>query len=667
MRPRFVPAVRRRSRIRAALVLAGLAGAGLGTAPRAAHADDTIPAFAELLSRRVRLKPELVSLHPRVFVTARGLETLRERARTTHRDDWQRVLATLPAMAQDPPPPPGPQARRSQNNVAHAIAGVSLAWAVEQRPELLAAAKKWTLAASRYEPWGYSYNKPNVDLAAGHLLYAIGWAYDLLYHELTTRERATIRAALERHAALVDAYFRPGGPRSRFEFTQNHNFIPTAGLGVAALALLGESEEAERWAATAYAHHHRANQLLSPDGYYYEGIEYWIFSAPWLVHFADAWLHATGESLFELGPYRNWTSYVAHVIAPNGQDAFDFGDAWEGSLTRERRGAEISRLYPGGKLQSNANLLFGVAARLRDPATQAVAERCRAFGHSSLEEYWTLLWRDPTLEPAPISAVPTAHHFEDSGVFFYRTSWEQDALAFAFKAGPPEGHRAARLLAGVPEWRPSTGHSHPDAGSFIVWSGDRHVVGDTGYAGRPQSRHHNTVVVGGLGQGTEREHDAWEGMDRAALGAVRILGAESGTGHFRLAAEIAAAYPPQAALLRFRRELSYTAPGRFELRDRLEASRAQAFAWLLHADSPFTTRGAGFENDVGGVRLAGEIRGPQGVRVRAGPTILTAPGPPGSIESGSQDQRGFELVVELSDPAQTVELEMRFEVARPKP
>src|SRR4029450_3117601 len=96
-----------------------------------------------------------------VFVTASGLEELRRRARTTHRADWQKVLASLPALAGDPPPPPGPQERRSQNNVAHAIAGVSLAWAVEQRPDLLAAAKKWTLAAAADGAGGYTHNKPD--------------------------------------------------------------------------------------------------------------------------------------------------------------------------------------------------------------------------------------------------------------------------------------------------------------------------------------------------------------------------------------------------------------------------------------------------------------------------------------------------------------------------
>ena len=654
--------MRTSSRTLSTLALLWATTLGTAAAAEPPRPPEAIPAFADLLSRPVRLKAELVGVHPRVFVTAAGLAELRERARTTHREDWQKVLAALPALAGDPPPPPGPQARRSQNNVAHAIAGVSLAWAVERRPHLLAAAKKWTLAAVDYEPWGYTYSKPNIDLAAGHLLYAIGWAYDLLFDELTPEERGRIRASLERHASLVYAHFTPSPERARFEFTQNHNFIPTAGLAVAALALMGESRDAERWAAAAYAHHHRANQLLSPDGYYFEGIEYWIFSAPWLVHFADAWEHATGESVWELGPYRNWKLYVAHVLAPNGQDAFDFGDVWEGPLTRERKGEEIGRLYPGGTLQSNANLLWRVAARLRDPETQAVADRCRDLGHTSLEEHWTLLWRDASLAPAPIASLPLRHRFEDSGVVFFRTSWEKDALAFAFKAGPPEGHRAARLVASIPEWRQSTGHSHPDAGSFMVWAGGSFAVSDTGYAGRPQARHHNTVIVGGFGQGLEKEHDTWEGMDRTALGAVRIEEATLAPSSARIVAELSAAYPPGAGLRSFRREFSFEAPGRFRVRDRLETAADGTLEWFLHADRPFTVEGKAFASDAGGAALAGRVELPQGARLRTGPTILTAPGQPGSIEQGRQDQRGFELVVEPPAAGRTAEFDVSLTV-----
>lgn len=247
---------------------------------------------------------------------------------------------------------------------------------------------------------------------------------------------------------------------------------------------------------------------------------------------------------------------------------------------------------------------------------------------------------------------------------FFRTSWQKDALAFAFKAGPPEGHRAARLLAEVPEWRQSTGHAHPDAGSFIVWSGGTLLLGDTGYAGRPQARHHNTAVVGGFGQGLENEHDTWQGMDRAALGRVRIESAALTRSSARIVAEIAAAYPPAAGLSTFRREFSFEAPGRFRVRDRIGTNEPQTLQWFLHADRAFAVDGAAFRIDAGRVALHGSVDLPRGARLRTGPTMLTAPGQPGSIEQGREDQRGFELVVEPAGAARAGELDLSFEVRR---
>ena len=161
------------------VALAAMLAVGVVGAPSPARAQEAVPSFEQLLAQPVALKPELAGVHPRVFVTAKEIEALRVRAKTTHKDEWVRALATLAAVGQAPPPPPGPQERRSQNVVGLQIAGASLAWAVEQDPKYLKTAKAWTLAAIDYEPWGYTFNKPNTDLAAGHLLYAIGWAYRL--------------------------------------------------------------------------------------------------------------------------------------------------------------------------------------------------------------------------------------------------------------------------------------------------------------------------------------------------------------------------------------------------------------------------------------------------------------------------------------------------------
>jgi hypothetical protein len=663
----------------------------LATAAAQKPSGDDVPTFDALLAHPVALKPELVGVHPRVFVTTAGIEALRQRARTTHREEWTRVLAGLPALKGAPPPAPGPQARRSQNDVAFAIAGVSLAWAIEQKPEYLAAAKQWMLAAIDYEPWGYTYNKPNVDLAAGHLLYAIGWAYDLLYHELTEPERARTRASLERHAGLVYDYFRPGGGQrtflaersldrsakptrradsvgaSVFSFTQNHNFIPAAGLAVTALALMGESADAPKWAALARAHHHRAGQLLSPDGYYYEGMEYWIFSAPWLVHFLDAWEHSTGENLWSSAQIQHWKYYLAHVLLPDGQNVFDFGDIWEGPLTRARGGAEYDRVYPGGTLQSNFNALYRVAARLQDREAQAVAARYASFKHSNLEEYMTLLWRDPQLQPAPIASIPLVRHFTDSGVVFARTSWERDATAFAFKAGPPEGHRVARLLPRIPEWKLSSGHAHPDANSFIIWARGQYLTGDTGYSGLVSARQHNTVTVGGLGQGVETEHDVWKSIPYATLANTRIVSVSGvtidgvETGSLKIVGDATSSYPASAALTRFQRTFTFRAPDRFTIEDVVETSAPKTIESYLHADEPVRGTDGRYQLGPAAAWLDTTLVAPEGSRIEPGTTQIRAPGPPGSIEKGAVEQRGYELKI-ATPPATSTRVKMEMVV-----
>jgi hypothetical protein len=641
-------------RIAAGLLVASLAA-------RSSLAQDTVPAFDALLAGRVALKPELVGVHPRVFVTNAELETLRERARTTHRAEWEKVTRHLAALKGAPPPVPGPQERRSQNDVAFAIAEVSLAYAVERKAEYLAAAKAWTLAAIDYEPWGYTTNKPNTDLAAGHLLYAIGWAYDLLYDDFSEAERGRIRRSLERHAGLVYDAFAPRRGRQH-SFTQNHDFIPTAGLGVAALALMGESKDAERWAVLARAHNDRAGQLLSPDGHYYEGFEYWIFAAPWLVHFMDAWEHSTGESLWNREVFRNWKIYLAHALLPDGQSVFDFGDIWEGALTRAKTGAEYRRVYPGGTLQSNFNVMYRVAARFHDAEAQAVAERYAAFGHSNLEEFWTLLWRDPSLKAAPIDTLPLTHYFEDSGVVYMRTSWRTDATAIAFKAGPPEGHRVAALLPTLPEWRLDSGHAHPDAGSFIIWAHGRYLTGDSGYAGLPSARDHNTMTFGGAGQGLETQHDVWRQMDYRALDGIRIREAHVAGGRARIVADLAAAYPKTAGVTAFTRIFTWDGGSIVTVTDAVTFSAPRPSEWHLQSDTPFEGTGRRFLNGAAGEpRLRVSFASPREIAATTGRASVKTPGPPGAIETGAEEPRGHALTA-AAPAAESVRFEVTLEV-----
>ena len=227
-----------------------------------------------------------------------------------------------------------------------------------------------------------------------------------------------------------------------------------------------------------------------------------------------------------------------------------------------------------------------------------------------------------------------------------------DATAFAFKAGPPEGHRTTKLLATIPEWRLSSGHAHPDAGSFIIWARGRYLTGDTGYAGQPQARHHNTITVGGQGQGDEGAHDVWAKMDQAALDTVRITSVKPIAGGLRIEADAAGAYLPSSGLTRFFRTFEMTGDNTFSVTDAIETRTPKAIQWFLHADVPIEQRAGqyllGRRAIAAGRHGAGAGRGSQ---IKTAATVLTAPGRPGAITTGPQENRGHHLVLET--PAAT--------------
>src|SRR5437879_3623485 len=417
-----------------------------------------------------QLKPELRGVHPRVFVTAAEIKTLRQRAHSTHQEMWQTTLNNLHALKAHPPDAKAADERRAQNIVAIAIAEAALAYAIEKDPKYLAAAKEFMDAATGYEVWGYTYNKPNVDLAAGHLLYGMGWAYDLLYNDLTDAERTKYRNKIVKQGELLYNYYKPK-PGRTFSYSQNHLFIPMAGLGVAAYALQGEAPEAENWARLSRAMYDRVLATYSPDGYYYEGFEYWIFSTPWIIHYLDAHAHSTGEDLYDKAPgLRKSHLYVAHAQLPGGHNVFDFGDIFFGPLTRTGKDEELNRTHPDGHFITNYNMLYRLAQRFKNSEIQGVAAWQKGMGQISSENFWSLLWYEPSISAQPIAKLSPWYYFKDHEVAYWRTDWSANATAIAFKCGPPEAHNTAQLSQQFPDWHLEAGHAHPDANSYIVYS-----------------------------------------------------------------------------------------------------------------------------------------------------------------------------------------------------
>ena len=178
------------------------------------------------------------------------------------------------------------------------------------------------------------------------------------------------------------------------------------------------------------------------------------------------------------------------------------------------------------------------------------------------------------------------HHFPDHDVVFWRSGWDAQATAIAFKCGPPEGHSATDLIAKMPDWHTEQGHVHPDVNSFILWAHGQYLTGDSGYAGVPMTIEHNTLLVDGRGQGNEgKGHDAWAGFPYEQMNKARITRAQLTAHGFELEGEGAGVYDSSLGLKRYLRRLTMKSDGKIEVNDVVESTSPHIFTEVLHSDA----------------------------------------------------------------------------------
>ncbi len=622
------------------------------------------PLFDLMKTKTSSLKKELEGVHPRVFLTQGELDALKVKMKAEP-ELWQTAISRVRALNVEPPKPPAEE-RRVQNEVGLGIAEAAFIYKMTGDKKYLDAAKKYLDAAVSYDVWGYSYNKPNVDLAAGHLLYGMGWGYDLLYNDFTPQEREKYKAKLVKQAKILADFFKPKNGKT-YAYSQNHTFIPISGLAVAAYALEGETPEAKEWAAISRAIFDRVLATYSEDGYYYEGMEYWIFSTPWLAHYMDAHLHATGENLYETTPGLKMAhKYVAHATLPGGEFNFDYGDIYAGNVTRSRKGDDYERERINGKFRTNYNILYNLANRYQNGEAQGVADWLKSKGQVNAEEIWTFIWHNRNIKSVPIESQEKWHYFKDHDVVYWRDSWNDDATAFSFKAGPPEGHATNEKVKQFPDWRLSSGHAHPDAGSFIIWSNKKYLTGDSGYAGVPLTEHHNTLVFDGKGQGREgKGHDAFAEISYDRLNSIRLTDVKMDRQKVSITADITAAYEPELGVKRFVRQFEFTAPNSFVIKDEVETNAPQTITAFFHADNTIEKLSDGkFIFELTGTSLSAEIVAPKTFDAKIEKNFLTAPGRPGSVDKGEREERGVRLAVSTREKTNKLKMETRLKIER---
>lgn len=542
------------------------------------------PSRDALLVGTFKLRKEWQGVHPRLFTDAHELA----QAIQAWKADPQAFESYFPNDKTLGRPPE--DLSKGENAIGDSIllARIAVALRITGEPKYAAAIKRWIPKLQQMEPIHFPrIFEGNRDLSAGHFLFGIAIAYDVLQGAIEPADEAVIRTALISQARQTynDLLALPGYP-----YEQNHFSIPLAGLAIASMSLADELPEAKTWFVFSHNTLSRCLAAVAHDGWFFESISYWSFTMQFPVAYAGALKRLTGEDLFTKSPFRDTPAYLGHMFLPGGNFAFDFAD-W-GPRRRADDTFQKGYDYPWHTFPTRINL-FILHLLQRETKNPNLADLANLLGGyhelKPIDQVFFPLWQVKLpATPVPLKDRPDHppyRYFNDMEVVHWRNNWsEPNATALAFKSGPPAGHYIATLYPLYPEWKPALGHAHPDAGSFLLFSKGVFLANDTGYVGKKETADHNCILVDGVGQ---YKSGQWNAFNSAPYDKYNKIGMTNVWLAPRVAAGTALyrdAYDDALELKESRRDLIIVDGKWLLIRDRLESAIPHVYEWRLHTD-----------------------------------------------------------------------------------
>ncbi|MDR1282500.1 MAG: heparinase II/III-family protein [Opitutaceae bacterium] len=554
---------------------------------------ETEQADARPPSIAIVVKPELRGKHPRLFVSEDDLQSAINRCRTD--GSWRKhyfrpnsdELKTLPR----------PIGLKERWLPAPVLGKLAVAYALCGDSVYLERLQAWLPFIRESGPVAIRHigGRDNADLFCGQMLTGLAISCDMLKGRVPPEVENTLRDSLVAQARQT---YTDLVAIRHYPYEQNHFSIPVSGLLLASLVLLDEEADAAAWADWSAHAFRRCLEALSPDGWFFEGMNYWGYTMQFPVPVAYALWRITGENLFETPALKNAPLYLAHNFLPDRDFVFDFAD-WGPRVHQD--GITAQRGYDRPWHTHPTSIPAFIPALLNraqpHPLLDAFLEGRRASDAGLDGIVGSLLQLHAEQKgktSADLSPYPPYHYFDDTGVVHWRENWRSpDATAIAFKSGPPGGHAMASLLRQSPDWKPSLGHAHPDAGSFILFSKGVFLANDTGYAVK-ETAWHNSILVNGTGQ--MKGGTAWatfKNIPYEKLNRIRMENVWLGQRVIAATANFAAAYDDALGLTEMRRHLVMI-DGRFlVISDRMSASYPHEYEWRLHGDQAAIEDGPG--------------------------------------------------------------------------
>ncbi len=510
---------------------------------------------------------EYANVHPRLLVDADRVSEIQSSIGTDARyaSIWQEVKSVADGFAAAEPPAYYLSSGLDdgwQRSVGYKTASLAAAYLFSGDEKYSAAAQRWALASCSYPTWGREHYE-GIDLAASHQLFALSLVYDWCYDALDADARDTIRDTIllrgKQLYVSVRADWRTYWMSQRL---QNHFYIGLNALGTAGMAVFDIEPAAVSWVQEAVDGYRLTFDTLASDGASLEGFGYWTYGLESMLAFCDNARRLVGEDFFSSPWLRNTAAYAAALTLPE--------EAWSPAMSHvdiadsDRDNSQ----FTGPDYQ-----LRKLAGEYGDGRIQTLANQLNDANLTYTTNNWyNLIWYDPSVAEAPISELPTFAYFDDLGLVSARSDRDGSESMLVYKNGPYAGHKASEMRAGqsLPDW--GAGHVHPDANSFVLFGNGEYLLRDDGYSPK-YTQNHNTLLIDGEGQ--LGEGSTWFNYSSADEGgAPEIYTAYSTPALDYMVGDAAAAYAADSGLAQYTRHLIYLKPDMLLVVDEVETTGA---------------------------------------------------------------------------------------------
>lgn len=329
----------------------------------------------------------------------------------------------------------------------------------------------------------------NGHLSVGDGAHAYAMAYDWLWQYMSEPQRELLREEIRTFGKWLFDDSMTGRGYGQFipqNLSCNHNSVMHGGLGLCSL-VLGEHDEWRDRAAQyvrGYLQH-----SIDKTGYSYEGVGYYGYGTWAAVPFGVALIRSGKEDIFNgLPSLAEVPEYFLRQTMPWGSELVPINDS------NSRIGSAAGLMYLISRFQDRVGLWgwFRLYGKEGDGSFGDYPDGFRGAPVDGASVPYTLIFADRSLQPlAPEKAGLNPVQFFESGRASFRSGWGNlDTLA-TFTCGY-DLHR---------------GHNHRDENSFTFFARGEQFAIDPGYQPN-HTRAHNTVLVGGIGQGRgETEYD----------------------------------------------------------------------------------------------------------------------------------------------------------------